>query len=145
MNAKLSLATPAVLFAPVLMAAIISASLLMPAPAFAHHSFEAEYDSNKPITISGVVTKFEWTNPHARFYVDVKDEQGNVINWNLELASPNALVHQGWKRTSLKVGDRVTVDAWLAKDGSRFANAKSVILADGTKVGAASSGDTGKQ
>ena len=129
-----------------LLAALPMALLfLAPIPTFAHHSFEAEYDSNKPITISGIVTKFEWTNPHARFYVDVKDEQGNVINWNLELASHNALVHQGWKRTSLKVGDRVTVDAWLAKDGSRFANAKSVILADGTKVGAASSGDTGKQ
>lgn len=113
--------------------------------ALAHHSFEAEYDANKPITLAGVVTKFEWTNPHARFYVDVKDDQGNTINWNLELASPNALVHQGWKRTSLKVGDHVTVDAWLAKDGSKIANAKTVILADGSRVGAASSGDTGKQ
>jgi hypothetical protein len=141
-NAKSS-ATLAVRFAPLFLAAMMSASLIT--PALAHHSFEAEYDANKPITLSGIVTKFEWTNPHARFYVDVKDEQGTVINWNLELASPNALVHQGWKRTSLKVGDRVTVDAWLAKDGSRFANAKSVVLADGTKVGAASSGDTGKQ
>ena len=134
MRAKLSAA-------PFLFAALFAPST----PALAHHSFEAEYDSTKPITLTGVVTKFEWTNPHARFYIDVKDEQGSVISWNLELASPNALVHQGWKRTSLKVGDRVTVDAWLAKDGSRFANAKTVVLADGTKVGAASSGDTGKQ
>ena len=125
-------------------AALLTASLFATA-ALAHHSFEAEYDANKPITLVGVVTKFEWTNPHARFYVDVKDEQGHTVNWNLELASPNALVHQGWKRTSLKVGDRITVDAWLAKDGSKFANAKTVVLADGTKVGAASSGDTGKQ
>jgi len=122
-------------------AVLIAASIT---PALAHHSFGAEYDSEKQVTLTGVVTKFEWTNPHARFYVDVKDEKGNMINWNLELASPNSLVHQGWKRTSLKVGDQVTVNAWLARDGSQLANAKTVILADGTKVGAASD-DGGKQ
>jgi hypothetical protein len=129
--------------AAAVVAALLGASLAI-TPALAHHSFGAEYDSEKQVTLTGVVTKFEWTNPHARFYVDVKDEKGAVINWNLELASPNSLVHQGWKRTSLKVGDLVTVNAWLARDGSQLANAKSVILADGTKVGAASD-DGGKQ
>lgn len=117
--------------------AVVALSITI-APALAHHSFGAEYDSEKQVTLTGVVTKFEWTNPHARFYVDVKDQKGDVVNWNLELASPNSLVHQGWKRTSLKVGDQVTVNAWLARDGSQLANAKTVILADGTKVGAAS-------
>jgi Family of unknown function (DUF6152) len=76
--------------------------LLAPAAALAHHSFAAEYDVKKPVTLKGVVTKVEWTNPHARFYIDVKDESGKVTNWNLELASPNVLVRQGWNRHSLK-------------------------------------------
>ena len=88
-----------------------------------------------------MVTKVEWTNPHARFYVDVKDESGNVINWNFELASPNVLVRNGWKRTSLKIGDAVTINGSRAKDGSHMANARSIVLADGSKVFAGSSGD----
>lgn len=100
----------------------------------AHHSFAAEYDAKKPITLKGVVTKVEWTNPHARFYVDVKDASGNVQHWNLELASPNVLIRMGWNRHSLKVGDEVTVEGAQAKDGSLLANARSVVLADGTKV-----------
>ena len=88
--------------------------------------------------VTGVVTKVEWTNPHARFYVDVKDDNGKVTNWNFELGSPNVLIRQGWRRTSLKEGDRVTVDGYLAKDGSNFANARSVILSDGRKVFAGS-------
>jgi hypothetical protein len=114
-------------------------ALLVPAvPVFAHHSFEAEYDSKKPLTVSGVVTKLEWTNPHARFYVDVKDESGKVINWNFELGSPNVLRRQGWTRESLKVGDQVTVEAYMAKDASNLANARRVTLADGRKVFAGS-------
>src|SRR5262245_55786426 len=79
----------------------------------AHHSFAAEYDANKPITLKGTVSKVEWMNPHARFYVDVKDEKGVVTNWNLELASPNVLVRNGWTRHALKVGDEVTVEGSL--------------------------------
>ena len=110
------------------------------APAIAHHSFAAEYDASKPITLKGAVTKIEWTNPHARFYIDVKDDKGTVTNWNLELASPNVLTRQGWTRKSLEVGDQITVEGSLAKDGSKMANARIVTLANGKRVFAGSSG-----
>ena len=120
--------------------------LAVAAPMFAHHSFEAEYDRNKAINVSGTVTKIEWMNPHARFYVDVKDDKGNVTNWNFELGSPNVLTRQGWSRDSLKVGDHVTVEAYVAKDGSNLANARRVTLPDGRKVFAGSTADDpGKQ
>src|SRR5262249_44846522 len=88
--------------------------LVWAAPIRAHHSFAAECDADKPVELKGVVTRVEWMNPHARFYIDVKDEQGEVINWNLELASPNVLTRSGWTRTSLKVGDQVTVSGAMA-------------------------------
>jgi hypothetical protein len=109
---------------------------------FAHHSFTAEYDAAKPITLTGAVTKVEWMNPHARFYVDVKDETGKVTNWEFELGSPNALMRLGWTRNSLKSGDQVTVEGSLAKDGSKLANARKVTLADGRKVFAGSAVDS---
>jgi uncharacterized protein DUF6152 len=108
--------------------------LLSAVPAQAHHSFAAEYDAGKKVELKGVVTKFEWTNPHAHFYVDVTGPDGKVAKWNLELASPNMMVRNGWKRTSLKPGDVVVVVASLAKDGTNTASAQTITLADGTQL-----------
>src|SRR5579872_4649596 len=107
-------------------------------PMLAHHSFSAEYDRSKSVTLKGTVTKVEWLNPHARFYVDVKDDQGNVTNWNIELGPPMILTRLGWRHDSLKIGDQVTVEGYAAKDGSKMANAKKVTLADGRNVFAGS-------
>jgi len=100
----------------------------------AHHSFAAEYDSTKKVELKGVVTKFEWMNPHAHFYIDVTDKDGKVANWNLELASPNMLVRNGWRRTSLKEGDQVLVVASQAKDATNTASVQTVTLPDGRKL-----------
>lgn len=112
-------------------------------PAIAHHSFAAEYDAAKPITLTGTVTKVEWMNPHARFYIDVKDESGKMTNWELELGSPNGLMRRGWTRHSMKEGDVVMVQGSLAKDGSSLANARTVKLSDGRQLFAGSATETG--
>jgi hypothetical protein len=117
--------------------------LFSAAPAFAHHSFAAEYDAAKPVTLTGTVTKVEWTNPHARFYINVKNADGTTTNWNLELASPNYLKRAGWSSESLKQGDVVTVEGSLARSGVNMANARSVTLADGRKVFARAATDSG--
>jgi hypothetical protein len=100
----------------------------------AHHAFAAEYDENKLITISGVVTKFEWTNPHALLYVDGRDAEGKTGSWKFEMGSPGGLESRGWKKTDLKKGDQITVDGYAAKDGSNLANARTVMLPDGRKL-----------
>jgi len=112
-------------------------------PVFAHHSFAAEYDSKAGITLKGVVTKVEWLNPHAYFYMDVKDDSGKVVNWAIENGPPNMLYRQGWRKDSLKPGDMVTVDGFRAKDGTTTANARLVQLPDGRKVFSGSADDGG--
>lgn len=115
------------------------AALAAAAPVFAHHSFAAEFDSTKPVNLTGVVTKVEWMNPHTYFYVDVKDPvTGKVANWACEMGSPNGLTRSGWTRNTLKVGMVVSFEGTRAKDGSTKANARNVMV-DGKKLGAASS------
>jgi hypothetical protein len=116
------------------------ASFLLAIPIYAHHSFSAEYDSKKPVSLKGIITKVDWMNPHVYFYLDVTEENGNISNWALEMGPPNGLQRSGWTRNTMKIGDEVIVQGTLAKDGSRQANARSVTLAaTGKKLGAASS------
>lgn len=125
-------------------ATLLLLSLMASVRAFAHHSFAAEFDARKPVELKGTLIELEWVNPHAWIHMEVKDESGKVTKWDCELGSPNLLMRSGWRRDSLKKGDVIIVNGSAAKDGSNLANAKTVKLADGTRVfNAGSSGDAG--
>jgi hypothetical protein len=116
-------------------------SLMWSGAALAHHSFTTEYDGSKTFNIKGTVSKVEWTNPHARFYVDTADETGKMVTWNMELASPSALARNGWTSRTLKVGDQVTVTGYAAKVAAYRGDARSVILSDGRSLFGGASDD----
>ena len=111
----------------------------------AHHSFAAEFDASKAVRLNGTLTKVEWTNPHIYFYIDVKDEAGNVVRWTCESGAPGALSRRGFKRGDLKLGDTITVDGYRAKNGANMVDARRVTLGDGRIVSGASAGDGGPQ
>jgi len=124
-------------------AVAVSGLLLASMPAFAHHSFAAEYDANKPITLKGTVAKVEFLNPHVWIYVDAKADGGAVTRWQCEGGAPNSLKRQGWTSSSLKVGDAVTIEGFRAKDATNTCNSRSIQLPDGRKVFAGSADDGG--
>jgi len=118
---------------------VAAATLLSATPALAHHAFSADFDINKPITLDGTLTKFEWTNPHPYLYLDTTDKAGKTTNWKIELGGNADLDRYGWMTTLLKVGQEVTMRGWQAKNGSTFANADTVTIAGGVRLWAASS------
>jgi hypothetical protein len=118
---------------------IVAALIAVSIPLMAHHSFAAEFDSSKQVKMTGVVTKIDWTNPHVWFYLDVKDDSGKITNWGFEMGPPHLLQGTGWTRTTMKLGDTVSVVGSAAKNGSNRANARTVTTPDGKRMGAASS------
>lgn len=125
-------------------AARLLALVVVALPALAHHSFSAEFDEKATTTLRGAVTKVEWFNPHIWVYLDVKDAEGKPQHWQCEGGAPNSLVRNGWTKNSLKQGEEITIDGYLAKDGSKTCNARKVTMADGNSVFAGSSAPTAK-
>lgn len=127
------------IFAALLAAAAFIASV----PAWAHHSFAAEFDASRSMRLIGTITRIEWTNPHSYFYIDVKDDKGNVVNWGCEGAGPGALSRRGWNKGDVKLGDTLVVDGYPAKDGSHTIDARRVTLPDGRIISGGSPNDGG--
>lgn len=113
---------------------LFAALLLMGGTASAHHAFSNEFDDTKPVTLEGVVTQINWENPHVYFYVDVKESDGTVVNWACETRGPSGLARRGWKRDSLKIGDKVVVTGFRARNGTHTADGRQVAMADGRKI-----------
>lgn len=126
-------------------AAAAAGVLAIASTAHAHHSFAAEFDGNKTVRLVGKLTKIEWTNPHAYFYLDVEGDNGKVSNWGCEAGAPGALSRRGFKKGDIKLGDTLVVDGYLAKDGSHLIDARRVTLPDGRSVSGGSAGDGGPQ
>jgi hypothetical protein len=113
---------------------LLTVVLLLGGTAFAHHAFSNEFDDTKPVTLEGVVTQINWENPHVYFYVDVKESDGAVVNWACETRGPSGLARRGWKRDSLKIGDKVVVSGFRARNGTHTADGRQVTMADGRKI-----------
>ena len=113
---------------------LAAAGLMAGIPAWAHHSFAAEFDGSRSLRLTGTITRIEWSNPHSYFFLDVKDDKGNVVNWGCEGAGPGALTRRGWKKGDLKLGDTIVVDGYRARDGSHFLNARRVTFPDGRSL-----------
>ena len=114
--------------------------LLAAAPVVAHHAFATEFDATRPITLKGVVTKVDWTNPHVWFYLNVKNDKGEMENWGFEMGGPNGLQKEGWSRNTIKIGEELIVEGWMSRNGTKSVNSKNVTIAStGKKLGAASS------
>jgi hypothetical protein len=117
------------------LAVLIAAALTATAPVAAHHSFGANFDATKPVNLTGVVTKIDWTNPHTHVYIDVKDDGGKVVNWKLEGYPPNVLSRTGWRKdVTMKIGDTIKIFGWRARDGSPFAHLREATFADGKRL-----------